>query len=176
MYATTGRKMKLLTPSTLNTRQTIQSPMFPGVPQQLDLIVPKGSKNPSKDGYFVFQMPDRIIGIQKMPFDGNPHRSMALIAHPSEVLCRLFLCQDSHFVPQILSMITYKYEDKVLVFTSGRDDQALQCWSVHPEAIDAQVAIGGEGYKPFIELLPGGKDGEFYKQMESYFYYSQLRR
>ena len=85
VYATTGRKLKLLTPSTLNIRQVIQSPMFPGVPQQLDMILPKDCKNPSKEGYFVFRMQDRIVGVLKMPFDGNPHRSMALIGHPGEV-------------------------------------------------------------------------------------------
>ena len=73
-------------------------------------------------------------------------------------------------------MVTLKHDGKVLVFTSGKNDSALQCWSVHPEAIDAQVAIGGEGYQPFIDLLPGGKDGNFYKEMESYFYYAQLKR
>ena len=42
-------------------------------------------------------------------------------------------------------------------------------------SLEAQVNLGGEGLTPFYNLLPGGRHGNFYKEMEDFFYYSQIR-
>lgn len=33
-----------------------------------------------------------------------------------------------------------------------------------------------EGIQPFISLIEGGEEGEFWKEIEEYFHYAQIRR
>ena len=42
--------------------------------------------------------------------------------------------------------------------------------------LDAQEKLGGEDLDPFFDLMTGGRDGEFFREMEDYFYYAQIRR
>ena len=51
-------------------------------------------------------------------------------------------------------------------------DYVNDCDSV----LDAQEKLGGEDLEPFFSLLNGGRDGEFFREMEDYFYYAQIRR
>ena len=48
-------------------------------------------------------------------------------------------------------------------------------WEVNPEVLHATAALGGGGLEPFYQLLEGGKEGPLAKEMEEYFYYSQMR-
>ena len=48
-------------------------------------------------------------------------------------------------------------------------------WEVNPEVLHATAALGGSGLAPFYQLLEGGKEGPLAKEMEEYFYYSQMR-
>jgi hypothetical protein len=65
--------------------------------------------------------------------------------------------------------------DGQYVVSVGQDDCAINLWQINPTALDSQVKLGGEGYEPFIAMLPGGKDGAFYHEFEDYFFYAQLR-
>uniref|UniRef100_F6VNX8 Cilia and flagella associated protein 251 n=1 Tax=Equus caballus TaxID=9796 RepID=F6VNX8_HORSE len=42
-------------------------------------------------------------------------------------------------------------------------------------ALEAAVSLGGENLTPFYGLVSGGREGKFYRELEDYFYYSQLR-
>ena len=42
--------------------------------------------------------------------------------------------------------------------------------------LERQIEIGGEDLVPFYQLLEGGREGQFFANLEDYFYYSQLRR
>uniref|UniRef100_A0A8C6AW43 Cilia- and flagella-associated protein 251 n=1 Tax=Monodon monoceros TaxID=40151 RepID=A0A8C6AW43_MONMO len=42
-------------------------------------------------------------------------------------------------------------------------------------ALEAAVSLGGEDLTPFYGLVSGGREGKFYRELEDYFYYSQLR-
>ena len=43
-------------------------------------------------------------------------------------------------------------------------------------ALEAASQLGGEDLEPFYELLEGGRYGEFYAEMEQFFYYAQIKR
>jgi WD40 repeat protein len=74
--------------------------------------------------------------------DGNPNKTMGLIAHPDEVT-------------DICCSADGKY-----VFTCGGADLAVNMWSVNVEPIKQAIAMGGEGIEPFINLIEGGREGQ----------------
>ena len=42
-------------------------------------------------------------------------------------------------------------------------------------AIEASAKLGGEDLIPFYDLLEGGREGAFFKELEDYFYYAMIR-
>jgi hypothetical protein len=65
------------------------------------------------------------------------------------------------------------------VFTSGADDGVVNMWALQPAALEAQITLAGKGLEPFLNMLDesgAGAEGPFYREMEDYFYYAQLRR
>jgi hypothetical protein len=59
------------------------------------------------------------------------------------------------------------------------EDGVVNMWALHPSALEAQIALGGKDLEPFLNMLDGsglGENSPFYKEMEDYFYYAQLRR
>lgn len=52
-------------------------------------------------------------------------------------------------------------------------------WAINPSVVDAQVALAGNEIDCFLNVADEtkmGTNGVFYKEMEDYFYYAQLRR
>ena len=43
-------------------------------------------------------------------------------------------------------------------------------------ALEALSLLGGEDLEPFYAMLEGGRGGEFFAELEEYFYYAQIRR
>lgn len=43
-------------------------------------------------------------------------------------------------------------------------------------ALEAASLLGGTGLSPFYAMLEGGREGEFFAELEDYFYYAQIRR
>jgi WD40 repeat protein len=87
-----------------------------------------------------------------MPLDGNPNKTMGLIAHPS-----------------VITDISVSWDGKYL-FTSGGDDLSVNMWSIDVTPIDQAIALGGEGIEPFINLIEGGREGQTFQDMKDFFY------
>ncbi|XP_029074247.1 cilia- and flagella-associated protein 251 [Monodon monoceros] len=75
---------------------------------------------------------------------------------------------------------------KVKLFNSTTKMCSPDRWCVRPRsrrcnsntfgnALEAAVSLGGEDLTPFYGLVSGGREGKFYRELEDYFYYSQLR-
>ena len=43
-------------------------------------------------------------------------------------------------------------------------------------ALESLSLLGGEDLEPFYAMLDGGREGEFFAELEEYFYYAQIRR
>ena len=74
-------KMKLWNVSTRGSRRTCLGPTYGGEIvklKQLDI-----DNNPDK--YLIYATKKKVIGLIKMPLDGNPNKTMGLISHPGEV-------------------------------------------------------------------------------------------
>ena len=89
--------------------------------------------------------------------DGNPNKTMGLIAHPDEVTD---ICCSA---------------DGKFIFTCGGADLAVNMWSVNVSPIEQAIAMGGEGIEPFINLIEGGREGQTFQDMNDFFYYSIIR-
>lgn len=76
-----------------------------------------------------------------MPLDGNPTKTMGLIADPDSV-------QD------LCATVEGKY-----LFTTGGKDLAINMWEIDVNPIDDAILLGGEGIEPFINLIEGGREG-----------------
>ena len=111
--------------------------------------------NPDK--YLVYSTRKKVIGIIKLPLDGNPNKTMGLIAHPNNVVD---ICVS---------------KDGKYLFTCGGDDLSVNMWSIDVSPIDQAIAMGGEGIEPFINLIEGGRDGQTFQDMKDFFYYSMIR-
>lgn len=59
------------------------------------------------------------------------------------------------------------------------DDLAIASFTHLPavhRALEAASHLGGEDLEPFYALLEGGRYGDFYAEMEEFFYYAQIKR
>jgi hypothetical protein len=99
-----------------------------------------------------------VIGLAKLPLDGNPNNAMGLIAHPKEV---------SNMVVS---------HDGMYIFSAGGCDYCVNMWSTNVKALDNSSVKGGTGIEPFVELIDGGRDGPLWKEIEKYFHYAQIKR
>lgn len=107
-------KMKLWNVSTRGSRRTCLGPTYGGEIvklKQLDI-----DNNPDK--YLIYATKKKVIGLIKMPLDGNPNKTMGLISHPGEVqdICAT--------------------KDGRYIFTCGGEDLAINMWSVDINPID----------------------------------------
>lgn len=129
-------KMKLWNPKLGNSRRTALGPTYGGEIVKLKLL---NVTNDSTGKYLVYSTNKKVIGLIKLPMDGNPNKTMGLIAHPDEVT-------------DICCSADGKY-----VFTCGGKDLAVNMWSVNVSPIEQAIAMGGDGIEPFINLIEGGR-------------------
>ncbi|XP_071880756.1 cilia- and flagella-associated protein 251 isoform X1 [Anas platyrhynchos] len=148
-------KMKLYNTTTKMCRKTLLGPTY-GSPLEKIQILPTRSTTDPQKCYLAYVTKDKV-GLQILPVDGNPHKSSAFICHPDGV-----------------SDLACSYDGRY-VFTAGGNDRTVLKWEVNLNALEAAASLGGEDLVPFYSLLEGGREGEFFRELEDYFYYVQLR-
>ncbi|XP_075690400.1 cilia- and flagella-associated protein 251 isoform X2 [Rhinoderma darwinii] len=147
-------KMKLYNATTKMCRKTLLGPTF-GSPIRKMEVFSSYSQDTGK-GYLVYITDDKV-GLQILPVDGNPHKTMALICHPDGV-ANIVCSSDGQYV-----------------FTAGGKDCTVIMWKTNLQSLEAVASLGGEDLIPFYGMLPGGRHGALFKELEDYFYYAQLR-
>ncbi|XP_006865552.1 PREDICTED: WD repeat-containing protein 66 [Chrysochloris asiatica] len=148
-------KVKLFNSTTKMCRKTLLGPTYGSPIEQIQLLPVKTTIELQKR-YLVFINRDKV-GLQILPVDGNPHKTSAIICHPNGV-AGMTLSYDGNYV-----------------FTAGGHDRSVVQWEINLSSLEAAVSLGGEDLTPFYGLLSGGREGQFYRELEDYFYYSQLR-
>ena len=107
--------------------------------------------------YLIYSTPEKVIGLIKMPLDGNPNKTMGLVAHPNKI---------TDFAASA---------DGRFLFTCGGEDLSVKMWAIDVSPIEQAIQMGGEDEKPFIKLIEGGEQGQTYGDMQDFFYYSMIR-
>ena len=111
----------------------------------------------SEEKYLIYSTQEKVIGLIKMPLDGNPNKTMGLIAHPQQIAD---FCSSS---------------DGRYLFTCGGPDLSVKMWAIDVQPIENAIHTGGEGIEPFINLIEGGREGQNFQDMKDFFYYSMIR-
>lgn len=145
-------KIKTVNASSQMIRQTTAAPEYGSLIQRMQIL-------PSEfgtDAFLVYNTADKLLGMSKLPLDGNPARSMAVIAHPGRILA-------------VSCSALGKY-----VLTLGDRDGAINMWETDTNVLEGQFQTAPAN--PFAQMLPGGENGEFYKDMQDLFYYAQLKK
>lgn len=136
--------------------RTVLGPTYGGpLTQMLLLPPPPDEEQPPR--YVAYATHEKVVGVMKLPLDGNPNKAMGLIAHPAEV-----------------TDIGASWDGEWML-TTGGSDMSIHLWKVDTSALEVTVVAGGEGVAPFVALIDGGADGSLYQEMIDYFYYAQLR-
>jgi len=155
-------KLKLWNPKTSNSRRTCLGPTYGGDIKSLKLLkIPTGnglSELDNFDNYLIYSTGKKVVGLIKLPLDGNPHKTMGLVAHPSEVTD---ICASA---------------DGKFIFTCGGDDLSVNMWNVDVTPINEEIQMyGGDTVEPFINLIEGGREGQTYQDMNDFFVYAMIR-
>jgi len=108
-----------------------------------------------EEQFMLYATHEKVLGLVQLPLDGNPNKSMGLIAHPGNI-----------------AAISVDFHGKY-AFTCGGNDLTVNQWLIDTQPLAANT-MGGEGIEPFVKLLDS-EGGEFFSDMKDYFYYSQIR-
>ncbi|XP_077015869.1 cilia- and flagella-associated protein 251 isoform X2 [Tamandua tetradactyla] len=155
LICNSGYKVKLFNSTTKMCRKTLLGPTY-GSPIEQIQILPVKTTSALQKRFMVFMNRDKV-GLQILPVDGNPHKTTAIVCHPDGG-----------------AGMTLSY-DGCYAFTAGGPDRSVVQWEINLSALEAAVSLGGEDLTPFYGLVTGGREGKFYRELEDYFYYSQLR-
>ncbi|KAF0684613.1 Aste57867_23417 [Aphanomyces stellatus] len=154
VVATDEYKFKQWNANNKTCRKTTLHPTYGG---PLNRVVAIPLEKADAGRYCAYSTHEKVVGVLKLPLDGNPHKSMGLIAHPGRI-----------------SNVAVTYDGRHLI-TAGGKDMIVNMWDINPRALDALEAQGGLGVEPYVSLLEGGGGGAFYSEIVDYFYFAQLR-
>jgi Ca2+-binding EF-hand superfamily protein len=143
----------LNTANSLSIIKTSLGPCFGG-PIQVMRVIPGKDKTKR---LIAFATREKVLGLMCLPIDGNPFRYMGVIAHPG-------------IIKDVKPATNASY-----IFTTGGDDYTINIWKYNINPLIEAVENGGDGIKPFLNLLEGGIEGKKYKEMVDYFYYAQIK-
>jgi len=139
--------------------RTTLAPTYGGPVNDLKLLskVRKDGKTLEDSKYVFYSTYAKIVGLLRLPLDGDPIKSSALLAHSGEISSTGCTCDGRY------------------VITAGGPDTSLVAWQVSTSALDAGIVMGGDPNLAFANLLDGGAGGENFKEVKDYFYLCQLR-
>ena len=100
-----------------------------------------------------------MLGIGKLPIDGNPFKYAGIIGHSNDIT-NISLCPIG-----------------AVLLSAGGTDGIVNMWTLNTNVLDTQIAAGGMEMEPFYKMLDpaNGKNGEIYREFEDYFFYGQIK-
>lgn len=66
-------------------KKTCLGPTYQGPIKKLQVIRSSNNKIGAQQSYLAYTTMNKVIGIIKLPLDGNPNNTIGLVAHPEEI-------------------------------------------------------------------------------------------
>lgn len=104
-------------PNEFICKRTCLGPTYGGPITKLLVINPENAQSEFEDQYLAYQTEEKIVGIIKLPIDGNPDKTMGLIAHPGTIASIAVSGDGKRF------------------FTCGGEDKTINIWEIYKGAI-----------------------------------------
>ncbi|KAL9656223.1 hypothetical protein ABK040_007839 [Willaertia magna] len=140
--------------------RTVLSPSYGGPLNSL-ILIPNysyGKENvillPPK--FMVYTTHEKVVGMISLPLTGNPHHHNGVIAHSGEITSCV-VSPDGNYL-----------------FTAGGSDYTVNQWKIDKTILEKAKSMD-EGISPYVSLIEGGYNGEFFEEVQQYFYYAQIR-
>lgn len=125
---------------------------------------------------FAYATDDRIVGIARLPLDGNPHGYMGVVGHTGPVAALAASANGQQVYTAGMESEGPAAEGFVSVDALLKSGSGSVCiWRVDEAAVHAATAVGGTGVTPFLSLLEGGGTGKQYSDICDLFSYAQIR-
>ncbi len=139
--------------------RTTVSPTYGGPISALAVIPRVGSdgKSIQDSSYAYYSTYSKVVGLMKLPLDGNPVKTSALVAHAGEISGVACSCDGSYLV------------------TAGGDDRSLSVWRVSYRAMDAAVVLGGDAKTAYANMVRAGRGPAAFDELKQYFVLCQLK-
>jgi len=147
-------KFKIWNTVNRSCRKTALAPTYGG---PITRMTPVYKDFDGEEQFMLYATHEKVLGLVQLPLDGNPNKCMGLIAHPGQI-----------------ASISVDHEGRY-AFTCGGQDLTVNQWLIDPQPVASASVMGGTGLEPFVKLVDGGEEGEFFSDMKDYFYYSQIR-
>ncbi|GFR40429.1 hypothetical protein Agub_g1003 [Astrephomene gubernaculifera] len=144
-------KIRVFNPDRPAVEATFLGPTFGGPIAQLVMF----KSHASDSAFLAYRTAERVVGLIAWPLDGDPARTMGLIAHPGEVRA-----------------ITISYDGRKLLTVGG--DGTLASWDINTAPLErsaAHAASAGNETR-WSEVLG---DPELLREMRDYFVYAQIK-
>ena len=78
-------KLRVIAPGPKSIQRTVVGPTYGGPLTRMLLLSLGEAPQPGAPRYLAYATHDKVVGLVQMPLDGNPNKTMGLIAHPGEV-------------------------------------------------------------------------------------------
>ncbi len=145
-------KLKLQISSPKQCKTTLLGPAY-GVPVSKMVFFP----NADRPSFMAFASTEKILGISKVPFNGNPNKVVATLAHPGTISDLKISCDGNY------------------LFTAGGSDMSVCMWKLDPKVIESKMVTNGKEIDDFVAHVEGGTQGPFWKEIKDFFHYAQIK-
>ncbi|CAB3234740.1 unnamed protein product [Arctia plantaginis] len=146
-------KYKIVNYESTMTLATVLGPRYETPVCKMFLVHKK--ENNEELQYLVFVTKD-IIGLQKLPLDGNPWKHVGMLGHPVRIL-------DMDF-----------REDIGTLFTIGEKDTTMMQWTANYRSVEGSTKNGGGDLDPYYCLVEDSRPGWLFQEIRDLFYYIQI--
>lgn len=111
--------------------KTLLAPTYGGPLNKLFVLPKRAGTRIVPSQFLVYSTYKKVVGLIKLPLDGNPNKAMALIAHPNEISC-----------------IACSFDGKYLI-TAGGKDRSVNLWWAPPPSLSLVLSLA-----PSLVFLP----------------------
>eukprot|EP00762_Andalucia_godoyi_P000781 ANDGO_03811.mRNA.1 putative WD repeat-containing protein alr3466 len=159
IFATDQGKFRVYNGSDMAMEKTARAPTIAGA--AIGRLATVGVHGKREERYLAYACDASVIGLCMLPLDGNPFKTMGVIAHPSGI---------ADFSGSA---------DGQYLFSAGAQDGSVFQFQVQVQSLEEQEeenrGTSESKIEPYLSLVEGGRESTLFKDFTDYFYYAQIR-